>query len=335
MDKIKFAKLITSLRKEKNLTQQDIAERFHVSPQAVSKWENGDSMPDIEILEQMSLFYGISINELLDGEKNSSFKQVKKEKKQHSGVFNILLSSISLTLIGIFTFMTPYLIINENEYGLYDILFANNYKIGNFLLLLGLLSFGASTILSIIYGIKQKTTYAYIRNITAFIASAIFIAPTSYFYMAAKPGFACYLIFFTMFISALLSLFLDPLTKKFYATDVLLKKKQFTFLTNIFFTIASLSCVIITYNTFPVAKAILILLITIILIALIIVNTLYNLISKQKIALINIIGHSIAIVLLLVFILLDIDTLPTLGFAIILGILLLILNVINLCHHKK
>ncbi|MDD2575789.1 MAG: helix-turn-helix transcriptional regulator [Acholeplasmataceae bacterium] len=52
-------------RKAKNLTQEDIANKFNISPQAVSKWENDISYPDITILSELSLLLGVSLDELL------------------------------------------------------------------------------------------------------------------------------------------------------------------------------------------------------------------------------------------------------------------------------
>ncbi len=52
-------------RKAKNLTQEDIANKFNISPQAVSKWENDISYPDITILSDLSELLGVSLDELL------------------------------------------------------------------------------------------------------------------------------------------------------------------------------------------------------------------------------------------------------------------------------
>ena len=59
---------IQSIRKEKGLTQKELADRIGVSDKAVSKWETGRSMPDTSLLEPLCKELGISINELLIGE---------------------------------------------------------------------------------------------------------------------------------------------------------------------------------------------------------------------------------------------------------------------------
>ena len=69
MDNIKTGNLIKELRIEKELTQKELAEKLSVSTAAVSKWENGKGFPDISILEPLSAELGISIAELIKGEK--------------------------------------------------------------------------------------------------------------------------------------------------------------------------------------------------------------------------------------------------------------------------
>jgi len=58
---------IAKLRRDKGITQDQLAERMGVSPQAVSKWENGIACPDISLLPALAGFFGISIDELLTG----------------------------------------------------------------------------------------------------------------------------------------------------------------------------------------------------------------------------------------------------------------------------
>lgn len=57
---------IATFRKEKNITQETLAEICHVSPQAVSKWENDASCPDITLLKTLARTFGVSVDELLD-----------------------------------------------------------------------------------------------------------------------------------------------------------------------------------------------------------------------------------------------------------------------------
>lgn len=69
MDQIKTGKFIASLRKEKNLTQEELGRKLGVSNKTVSRWENGNYMPDIETLRLLAKEFSVSMEELLDGEK--------------------------------------------------------------------------------------------------------------------------------------------------------------------------------------------------------------------------------------------------------------------------
>ena len=65
MKKESFGQRLSRLRKEKGLTQEDIANRITISPQAVSKWENDVSSPDIDYLTSLADILGVSVDELL------------------------------------------------------------------------------------------------------------------------------------------------------------------------------------------------------------------------------------------------------------------------------
>ena len=69
MNAQKCGEFITKLRKEKNLTQKDLANELNVSDKAISRWETGKGFPDVESLQSLSKFFAVTINELLAGEK--------------------------------------------------------------------------------------------------------------------------------------------------------------------------------------------------------------------------------------------------------------------------
>lgn len=87
MNQEKIGKFIRELRKSKNMTQKEFADKFGVTYQAVSKWENGKNIPDISILKDMCEEFSIDINEVLDLNINKIDKNNKKNKY-------ILISSI-------------------------------------------------------------------------------------------------------------------------------------------------------------------------------------------------------------------------------------------------
>ena len=69
MDQIKTGKFIAKLRKQSGLTQEALGAKIGVTNKTVSRWENGNYMPDIDMLQLLSKEFDVSINELLAGEK--------------------------------------------------------------------------------------------------------------------------------------------------------------------------------------------------------------------------------------------------------------------------
>lgn len=76
MDQIKIGKFIEENRKEKGLTQSELAKKLGITDRAVSKWENGRGLPDHSLLLDLTNILGISVNELLLGEyiKDTDYK---------------------------------------------------------------------------------------------------------------------------------------------------------------------------------------------------------------------------------------------------------------------
>lgn len=71
MDQAKVGKFIAQLRKERGLTQEALGQKLGVTNKTVSRWENGNYMPDIELLIPLGEVLGVSVNELLAGERLS------------------------------------------------------------------------------------------------------------------------------------------------------------------------------------------------------------------------------------------------------------------------
>ena len=69
VDRTRFAALVAARRKEKGLTQRQLAEQLHVSDKAVSKWERALSLPDIELLDPLAQALDLTVTELLRGER--------------------------------------------------------------------------------------------------------------------------------------------------------------------------------------------------------------------------------------------------------------------------
>lgn len=80
MDLVKTGAFLKELRKEKNITQEELAEQMGVSRRTVSRWETGSNMPDMDVLIDISDFYEVDLREILDGERKD--KQMDKEMKE-------------------------------------------------------------------------------------------------------------------------------------------------------------------------------------------------------------------------------------------------------------
>ena len=87
MNQEKIGMFIAKCRKEKGLTQSVLGEKLGVSAKAVSKWENGKSMPDISIMKDLCDILGITLNELFAGEK---IKEKDIQKKSENNLLNLL-----------------------------------------------------------------------------------------------------------------------------------------------------------------------------------------------------------------------------------------------------
>ena len=80
MDQQKIGRFLKDLRKEKNLTQEQLAERFQISRRTVSRWETGSNLLDLDILIEMADYYDVDLRELLDGERKS--EKMNKELEE-------------------------------------------------------------------------------------------------------------------------------------------------------------------------------------------------------------------------------------------------------------
>lgn len=120
MNQEKIGKFIASVRKEKNITQNELAEKLGVSDRTIGNWENGRNMPDVSLFKPLCESLDISLNDLLSGEKVSdncyherleeniinaidySNKKIEKNNNVITFIFIILCILSSFTVISIF-----------------------------------------------------------------------------------------------------------------------------------------------------------------------------------------------------------------------------------------
>lgn len=86
-----LGEMISTLRKEKNMTQNDLAEKMNVTDKAVSKWERNLSCPDVNSIPKLAEILNISVEELLNA-------QTKQENNQTDDIINISLIGVGLAM---------------------------------------------------------------------------------------------------------------------------------------------------------------------------------------------------------------------------------------------
>ena len=80
MELIKIGKFIQELRKEKNITQEDLADKFYVSRRTVSRWETGANLPDIDILIELSDYFNVDLREILNGKRKDNNMNLEEKE---------------------------------------------------------------------------------------------------------------------------------------------------------------------------------------------------------------------------------------------------------------
>lgn len=80
MNQQKVGSFLKKLRNEKSITQAELAEGLGVSNRSISRWENGTTMPDFDLLIELAQYYGVEVGEILDGERRAENMEVKQEE---------------------------------------------------------------------------------------------------------------------------------------------------------------------------------------------------------------------------------------------------------------
>ena len=132
MDQKKTGSFLRELRKEKQLTQEQLAERFGVTSRSVSRWETGSNMPDLSILVELADFYDVDIRDIIDGErKGEDMNKEEKERLQLVADYaktekNTLLMRLRIFsivgLISLIAGLTMMVISRDNNLPVYDYL---------------------------------------------------------------------------------------------------------------------------------------------------------------------------------------------------------------------
>ena len=98
---MEFKEKLQELRKQKGITQEDLAEALYVSRTAISKWESGRGYPNIESLKAISKFFGVTIDVLLSGEELLDVAE-NDSKQKETHIRNILFGLLDISVLILF-----------------------------------------------------------------------------------------------------------------------------------------------------------------------------------------------------------------------------------------
>ncbi|HDR8257959.1 TPA: helix-turn-helix transcriptional regulator [Bacillus cereus] len=109
-----FSERLKEEREKRNWSQNDLAEKLHVSRQSVSKWETGKNYPSIEIIIHLSDLFGITIDELLRSDEELTQKIIEDSKQLAYPKWKVFLDS--LFMIGVFLFIAKIVVWMLNKF---------------------------------------------------------------------------------------------------------------------------------------------------------------------------------------------------------------------------
>ena len=129
MDIEKIGQFIKELRKEKNISQNELSEEIHVTRQAISAWENGKAVPDSDVLLILSSYFNVSINEILlgkrltsdEGLENLTLQLIDDHNKKIRKIKKLIISLSTTIILSLVIFLGYYFINNYNSIKVYKV----------------------------------------------------------------------------------------------------------------------------------------------------------------------------------------------------------------------
>lgn len=106
MNQAKIGAFISELRKEKELTQEQLGEKLGVSQKSISRWETGKNMPDISMLKPLSVELGITVSELIEGERQLVADKISEESLDQIIEYTVQLREHNVVLWNDINFIT-------------------------------------------------------------------------------------------------------------------------------------------------------------------------------------------------------------------------------------
>ena len=192
---------ITTLRMASGLSQEDLAEKLDVSRQSVSKWESGRGYPNIDSLKEISMFFSVSIDELLSSEK-LLFIAEKENKTNIKNICELLFGAVDLFYI-LLIFLPLY---PDTVNGfIYSVSLLNYTEISEFNKIIYFISFFALIILGILKLIFTKVKKERFNNILT-VASVVLNILIVLLFAITREVYALILVFIFLITKSLLIL---------------------------------------------------------------------------------------------------------------------------------
>lgn len=114
--KLTVAHNLAALRKQAGLTQGELAEKFNYSDKSISKWEHGETMPDIEVLKDLCDFYGVTLDYLVTEDERARKKMVKHRERIANKWVIAALSVMAVWLFAIFAFVLGQVVVGKETW---------------------------------------------------------------------------------------------------------------------------------------------------------------------------------------------------------------------------
>lgn len=111
--KLIVARNLAALRKQAGLTQGELAEKFNYSDKSISKWEHGDTLPDIEVLKELCDFYGVTLDYLVTDDPKAQESLVKHKERTANKFVIAILSVMVVWLVAIFVYVLGHVSMGE------------------------------------------------------------------------------------------------------------------------------------------------------------------------------------------------------------------------------
>lgn len=197
---MEFHEKLQELRKQKGLTQEELAESLYVSRTAISKWESGRGYPNIDSLKAISKFFSVTIDELLSGEEVLTIAE--EDQKQKESILRDMVFGLLDLSVAMFFFVPFFGQKADGSVQAVSLLFltetAPYLKAAYFVMVIGMVAFGISTL-----ALQNYRGAFWVRN-KSILSLLIHTATALLFIISSQPYAAAYVFLFLVIKVAIL-----------------------------------------------------------------------------------------------------------------------------------